>query len=112
MTVFELFSVPENREAYASWVRSPETQKFLGVVANMIKPLGLGTATGETALYNLGLYVGMSSVMDAIQHLETFDPQSPAGRARMEELRETYGADEILAGMGYKEKPQAQKEGK
>lgn len=88
------FTTPEGRKEYSEWLRDPMTVRVLSIMNNLSKPLGGAAVTSESALYNLGLYVGMASIMQFIENVDTAALQLTG---QSEEVEANFGADTILA---------------
>lgn len=95
--IVEFLGTADNMKAYSEWLANPITRRILSIVEDCVKPVGLQTINGENALYNHGVFVGMASVLDAIQNMASL-ADAASGNAEPDSL---YGAEELLRGMGY-----------
>lgn len=66
MTILEFLSEPNRLEAYQKWLADPMTQEMKRMSQEFSKPVGINPITGESALYNLGLFVGSATKHDFI----------------------------------------------
>jgi hypothetical protein len=95
--IVEFMGVPDNQLAYTEWLSNPVTKRVLSIVEDCVKPVGLQTIDGNNALYNHGVFVGMASVLDAIQNMAAL-ADAALGGADPDPM---YGAEELMKGMGY-----------
>ena len=66
MDIKTLMGRPDFAQAYAEWLKHPITVAVREAVDGMLRPYGIPAPTGESALYQLGLFVGQSGMRGII----------------------------------------------
>ena len=72
MEARQLVARPDFSAEYAAWLAHPMTVAIRQVVDGALRPYGLSEPSGDSALYQLGLFVGQSGMRGLIFEMERF----------------------------------------
>lgn len=74
LTILEYLSAPERLADYKRWLEDPITRQMRDMARAFIKPSALSSVTGEQALLNHGIHLGLTLhhdfLFDAVDLLE------------------------------------------